>query len=330
MRRIVAAVFLCAIAVQGLAAQDWDPPRRWRHRDGVQIRVGRNYHLPADQIASWPIVVIGASATIDGRVEDDVVVIGGPVRIGPQAQIRANVVSLGGAVEVADTAEVTGEIHDIGVLWPEMSFAFRDWFWGIDRGWWAVLALAGTVFRYALTLIAACLLALVAQPWIRRIEERVSGAPLAAGFVGLAGEVLIVPAFAIVIGGLVLTIVGIPLLLLVPFAALALLVTWLVGFVSVAAFLGRLFRGRSRRTADPTVVDVAWGVTLLLALPIASRLLALAPGFLWPLSTALGLAGFVLEYLAWTVGLGAALLAPLHRRWQVGPPPLPTAASVNA
>jgi hypothetical protein len=273
---------------------------------------------------------VGGSATIDGRLEEDLVVIGGQVRIGPTAQLRADVVSIGGEVQVADGAEVSGEIHDISVLWPEIRFALRDWMWGLDRGWWAAFMLAGTVVRFALIMVATCLLALVAPRWIRRVRERVTDAPLASGFVGLASEMLVAPLFAIIVVGLVLTLVGIPLLVLVPFAVLAFLITWLAGFASVAAHVGGRLRSRTGLATDSTVIDVAWGVMLLFLLTFVSNLLAFGPWFFSPLSTAFGLAGFVIEYLAWTVGLGAALLAPLQRRWQVGPPPVPSAASANA
>ena len=325
MRALIVAVVFSAVTMHALAAQEWEP-RRWRHRDGVQIRIGRSYHLPADQIASWPVIVIGGSATIDGRVEDDIVVIGGPVHIGRSAQVRANVVSLGGDVEVAGEAEVSGEIHNIGVRWPEIRFFVREWLWDIDRGWWAALTLVGTIFRYTLTLLAACLVALVAPGWIRRIEERVTQAPLASGFVGVTSEILMVPAFLIVIAGLVLTIVGIPLLLLVPFAVLALLVSWVAGFASVAARLGSRLRADSRAASDTPVIDVARGVTLLFAVTFAGNLLAFGPWFTSPVSSSFAVAGFVIEFIAWTVGLGAVLLAPLRRRWHVGPPPIPSVA----
>jgi hypothetical protein len=330
-RTFIVTMLVCMAGIQALAAQDWDQDRRWRRRDGVQIRVGRDYHLPADQIVSWPVVVIGGSATIEGRVEDDLVVIGGPVRIGPAAQIRADVVSVGGEVHVADGAEVNGEIHDVSVFWPEIRFALREWMWGFDEGWWAALMLAGTVGRFALIMLASCLMALLAPRWIRRIEERVSDAPLGSGIAGLATEMLVVPLFLVLVAGLVLTIVGIPLLLLVPFAVLAFLVTWLAGFASVAAQLGGRLRPRTGvATAGSTVIDVAWGVTLLFLVTFIGNLLSFGPWFVGPVATAFGLAGFVIEYLAWTVGLGAALLAPLHRRWQLGPPPVPSPASARA
>jgi hypothetical protein len=331
LMRTFLATAMCVAAVHAAAAQDWDTDQRWRRRDGLQIRVGKDYHLPADQVASWPIVVIGGSATIEGRVEDDIVVIGGPVRIGPAAQVRANVVSVGGEVRVAESASVTGEIHDIGVLWPEVRFAWREWMWDLDRGWWAAFMLAATVFRFTLVMVVACVIALVAPRWIRRVEQRVTDAPLASGFAGLAAEVLFGPVFLLTAAGLALTIIGIPLLLLLPFVAFAFVVSWVAGFASVAAQLGGRLRARTGlATADSTVVDVAWGVTLLFLLTFTANILAFAPSFLWPLSTAFGLAGFVIEYLAWTVGLGAVLLAPLRQRWHVSPPPVPSSATASA
>lgn len=330
-RRFIATMFLCSLAIPALGAQDWEPRQRWRDRDGVHIRIGRDYHLPADQIATTPIVVIGGSATIDGRVDDDLVVLGGRVRIGPRAQVRANLVALGGHVEVADTAEISGEIHDVGVIWPEIRFGLREWLFDDEPGWWAAVALAGTVFRFTVTMIAACLLALVAPGWIRRIQDRAADAPLASAFVGLASQILMVPVFVAVVAGLVLTIVGIPLLLLVPFAGLALLVTWIAGLTAVAALLGGRLRGRSRLAApDAPVLDVASGLMLLFVVTFASNVLAFWPLDLWPFSAAFGVAGVFLEYLAWTVGLGAALLAPLRRRVHIGPPPIPAPLSARA
>ena len=329
-RMFVAVAMLCLGAAQSIAAQDWDPPRRWRHRSGVQVRIGRDYHLPADQIASSPVIVVGGSATIEGRVDDDFVVVGGRLRIGPAAQIRGNVVSLGGELDIADTAEIHGEIHDVGVLWPEIRFAVSDWLWGIDRGWWAAFTLAGTVFRFTLVMLASCLLALVAPGLIRRIGDRIVDAPLASGLIGVATQMLIVPIFLVVVTGMVLTIVGIPFLLLLPFVVLAFLIWWLAGFASVAALVGGRLRSRVGLSDPGAVLDVAWGVALLFVITFVANLLAFGPSLMWPLVTSFSVIGFVIEYLAWTIGLGAALLAPLHRRWGTTPPPVPSAASASA
>jgi hypothetical protein len=328
VRSLVVAVVLCLAAAQSMSAQDWEPrPRRY---DGVHIRIARDYHLPADRIATSPVVVIGGSATIDGTLEDDLVVIGGRVRLGPTAQVRGKIAAIGGEVDIADSATVNGEIENVGIYWPDIEFA-SDWLWQLDRGWWALFALAANVFRFTLIMLTACLMALIAPGWIRRIGERASATPIAAGFMGLLAEIMVIPAFLLLTAALVITIVGIPLIILLPFAFLAFLILWLAGFASVAAVVGSRLRPRiSVGDGGSPVADVAWGVIVLFALMFVGNLLAFAPPFFWPLSTSMHVIAIGLEFIVWTVGLGAALLAPLQRGWSITPPPVPSTASANA
>lgn len=327
-RTFIAAILLCATASTTASAQDW-PERRYR-RDGVQIRIGQNYHLPADQIVSWPVIVIFASATLDGRVEDDVVVVGGQVRVGPTARIRGNLTAIGGGVHLADAADVTGEIHDVSVIWPEIRFAMFDWFWP-QRTWWALFGFAGTLLRLTLVLMAACFVALVAPWWIRRIEYQAAEAPLASGLAGLLTQLLFVPLLLMTILGLIVTIVGIPLLVLVPFALLVFAILWLAGFAGVAAQIGgRLRAPRPGYPPAAPVLDVAIGTLLIGLFTLIGNALAVGPAFLAPAAWAFGVAGVIIEYFAWTVGLGAALLWPLQNRWRATPPPVPSTAPAAA
>lgn len=325
MPTIIAAVALLAAAAAPAAAQDREP--RVRAGDGVHIRVGRSYHLPADQVAPSAVVVIGASATIDGRVDDDLVVIGGQVRIGPTAQVRGEVTAVGGGVQLADGAEVTGRINDVSLLWPDLRFALRDWWWGIDRTWWAVLGLVGTMTRLVLVMIAACFIALAGPRWMRAIEARASSAPFASAFLGFVVEVMFVPLVAVTVLVLAISLIGIPLLLLVPFALLAFAILWLGGFAGIAAQVGRGLRRSLGAREDSPVLDAAVGVWAVGALTLAGQLVALVP-FVGPLAAAITTAGLIVEYLVWTAGLGAALAAPLRNR--ATPPPLPAHASASA
>ena len=326
-RTLIAAILFCTTGLATAAAQDW-PERRYR-RDGVQIRIGQDYHLPAGQTVSWPVIVIFASATLDGQVEDDVVVVGGEVRVGPTARVRGSITAVGGGVYLADAADVTGEIHDVSVIWPEIRFAMFD-FWR-HRTWWALFGLAGTVLRMTLVLMAACFIALVAPWWIRRIEYQAAEAPLAAVLAGLLAQLLFVPLLLMTILGLIITIVGIPLLVLVPFALLAFAVVWLAGFAGVAGQIGgRLRAARPGYPPASPVLDVAIGTLLIGLFTLIGNVLAVGPSLLAPFAVAFGVAGLVIEYLAWTVGLGAALLSPLQNRWRTTPPPVPSATPATA
>ena len=330
MRNIVVAALLAVGAIQTVSAQEEWPERRYR-RDGVHIRVGRDYVLPADQVATQPVIVIGGSATIDGRMEDDLVVIGGAVRLGPAAQVRGDLVSMGGQLTVADTAQILGEMHDVSVFWPRLRFVLREWWWGIDDTWWAMFSLLGTLFRLALVMLASCFVALLAPGWTRRIEQTAANAPLASGFSGLMLQVMFVPLLIFTVVGLIVTIIGIPLLVLLPFALMALAIAWLAGFTSVAAQIGGRLRGRmSGSVSDSPVLDTACGVALLGVITVVGNVLAVGPWVFTPAAAAFGSAGLIIEYLAWTVGLGAALLTPFRRRWPSTPPPLPARAPSTA
>lgn len=328
MRSVLVALLLCAAAIQSVSAQDeWRLPRRYRG-DGVHVRIARDYYLPADQVVTRPVVIVAGSATIDGTIEADFVVIGGSVRVGPTAHIRGDLTTVGGEVQLADGADITGQIHDVSVIWPELRFVFRDWVWGVDRGWWALVSLLGNIFRLTLVMVAACFLALVAPGWIGRIERNAADATAASGFMGLAAQIMFVPVLILTIVAMVVTIIGIPLLVLVPFAVLAFAIMWLAGFAGVAAQIGGRLRGTGRGASASPVIDTALGVFVLGTLTVLGNALAVGPSFFAPAAAAFGGAGIIIEYLAWTIGLGAALISPFRHRWHTEPPPIPS--PVNA
>jgi hypothetical protein len=323
----IAGLLFCLTAIQTASGQDWPASRGRRH--GLQVRVGQSYHLPADQTVSRPVIVVGGSATLDGRVDDDVLVVGGDVRIGPTARVRGDVTSIGGGVQVADGADVTGEIHDVSVLWPDIRIDMVDWFPSFGDVWWGLFGLAGSLFRLTLLIIAVSLLTLVAPGWIRGIEQRVTTAPLVSLFIGLATQMLFVPVVVVVVVGLIVSLVGIPLLLALPFVFLALGVIWLAGFAGVAAHIGARLRPRPTSNTPPTI-DAIVGVAAIGSLTLIGHVLSLAPSVLAPFAAACGGAGLLVEYLAWTIGLGSALAVPVRNGRRDTPPPVPTPAPAPA
>ncbi len=330
MRILLLTALVSVTALHTAWAQgDWSE-RPYRRGDGVHIRIGRNYVLPAGEVSTRPVIVIGGSVTIDGRAENDFVIIGGPVRVGPTAEVRADLVSVGGEVAVSDTARISGEIHDVSVFWPELRVALSDWWWNIDEAWWAMFSLVGTVFRLALVMVGACCMALIAPGWVRRIERTAAGTPFVSGVLGLTLQLLFVPLLVITVIGMIITIVGIPLLILVPFALFAFGLVWLAGFAGVAAQIGGRLRGRMAGATDSPVLDTAFGVAALGLVTMVGGLLAVGPWLFTPPAAAFTTAGLIIEYLAWTVGLGAGLVAPFRRRWPSTPPPIPAHAPFTA
>jgi hypothetical protein len=299
-----------------------DEGERWRH-SGAKVKFGGNVVVEENERVNDAVVVIGGFATIRGRVQGDVVAVGGGVHLGPKAVVRGAVTSIGGGIRREPGAEVHGEVVDLGFGGP---WAFAPvHFGGFDRemfsGWFRLM---GTGLRVSLLLLVTLLVVAVADRPVSRIAARVGEDPWLSGFVGLLAEILFVPVLVVTVVFLAISIIGIPLLLLVPFALVALFLGILMGFAGVARRLGRWAVGDHRSP----FVAAAVGVVLIVAGAIIARLLWLVPGPLWPIAAAVGAVGLFLEYVAWTVGLGALLLTrfgtqprPADAAWM--PPPVP-------
>jgi hypothetical protein len=131
--------------------------------------------------------------------------------------------------------------------------------------------------------------------------------------VGLAIQVLFVPVLVVVILLLVISIIGIPLLLLIPFAMLALLVAWVVGYSGAAMAVGRWAKNRFGWSLQSPFAMLLVGIALLQSVSFVGEAFDVLPGFVWIFSLMFGLVGFVIEFAAWTIGLGAVFLGGFRR-----------------
>jgi len=298
----------------------------WR-KSSAKVHIGSSIVVGEDELVTDPVVAVGGSVTVLGRVDDDVVAVGGSVRLGPKARVRGDVTAVGGSVTQEKGASIGGTVNEIRIG-PQ--FNIRPWhvFDGMWFDGWNVVGdgfrLLGTVMRVSLVLLLALLVTLIAARPVQRIADRVGRDPWLSGFTGLMAQLLFIPVLVLTIVVLAVSIIGIPLLLLVPFGIVAFLIAMLVGFAGVALRVGRWAVGEQR----PAFVALAVGVILVSTVALVTRTLALLPVPLWPISWILGFTAFFLEYLAWTVGLGGALLTRFGTRgsamrFDVTPPPLP-------
>jgi hypothetical protein len=294
-------------------------------RDGVHFRLLRDYYLAAGAIAREPVVVIGGSATIDGQTDEDVVVIGGTLRLGPKAVVGGDVVTVGGKAVIDPAATVRGTVDSAAAEWPQVDFGFGWPAWSA-RGWWPFAALSATVFRLSLVLIISLLLTVVAPGWIRSMGVRASSA-LSSGLVGAVAEVLFVPALVAVVIGLAISIVGIPLLGAIPFVLAIGALAWTGGFAAVAVCLGARLRGGSVATSSALAADLVIGCVAITAFTIIAHVISLGPGWMTPLGWMMRAAGIAVEYVAWTIGLGAVISGRFVRSSHV-PPPMPASVTL--
>ncbi|MEE8128903.1 MAG: hypothetical protein V3T48_01335 [Vicinamibacterales bacterium] len=290
------------------------------------VRFGGSVRVAVDERVNGDVVVIGGSAVVDGAVTGDVVVVGGSARFGPEAYVRGEVVVVGGSVEQAPTAEVRRGITNVGFGMP---FGGRRGLSG-PGGWFGprsfqVWDLAGTLVRLVFLALIGCVVVFAARGTVERVAARSAAEPVKAGLVGFLAQVLFVPVLVVASVLLAISIIGIPLLVLIPFVLIAVLIAMVVGFTGIVKGLGRWLGARMGREAPPIYLSVWIGIALLLIPTLAGEALNLAGGSLGVFALALSLTGLFVEYAAWTTGIGAIILnqfgSPLPST--AGGPPVP-------
>ncbi|MEZ5290221.1 MAG: polymer-forming cytoskeletal protein [Vicinamibacterales bacterium] len=303
------------------------PTERVMRRSGARIALAKRIVVAADEDVRDGVFSLGGPVRIDGRVRDEVVVIGANVDLGPTADVRGDITVVGGELVMAPGARHVGDVHHaMGGDWPRWSWPSVRWTWFDPAGSARWFSLGATVLRVGMLALAVLLVTVVAGGRVTRVGAAAAAAPIRAGLIGVAAQVLFVPALVLLAVLLAVTIVGLPFIAVVlPLAVLALFLAMLLGFTGLAERLGRSLGARYAWAAHPTVGAALLG-TLVIVLPtLASRLIGIAPDLLHPIVWALLAVGALVEYVAWTVGLGAALLTGLGRSAIVPPPVPPTA-----
>ncbi len=290
--------------------------RELRSSDG-RVRIGGDITVRADEIVTDFAVAIGGSATILGEVRGDVLAVGGDVELGPGAIVTQDVTVVGGTLRRDPSSRIAGEVHEVMVGefrdwrgWPRGSFSWPTWsWWGSPMS--RAFQLGSTLIRIAILCLFVALVVLLARERVERVGRRAAAEPLKASVVGALAFVLSLPLLIITIVTLVLTLIGIPLLLLLPFAILFLCAMALVGFAGVAQQVGRWLLARIGVPSSGPYAEAIAGVLLIVSPLIAGRLVALV-GI--PMTFGFGLLGLLVESLAWTVGIGAVTLVRFGTR----------------
>ena len=297
---------------------DSRPARRGRQRDEV-VRIGGSVSVAADESIRGDVVVILGNAKIDGHVEGELVVVGGSATLGPEADIGRDITVVGGRLSRDPKATVRGGINEVGpgeIAWAGGDWMnLGDWDWNPMRGLYPIARLTGTLVRLALLMLLASLVMFVARTPVEQIADRVATDPVKSWVVGFLAQILFVPVLVMTIVVLAISIIGIPLLLLVPVAIFAGIVALLVGFTGVSYHLGRLLQQKVDALRGRPYAATFAGIVLVLSPLLIARLVGLI-GFVDDFGFMVGMlvgVGVLLEYMAWTAGLGAAALARFGR-----------------
>ena len=136
-----------------------------------------------------------------------------------------------------------------------------------------------------------------------QIADRVAKDPVKSWVVGFLAEMLFFPVLIMTVVVLAISIIGIPLLVLVPVAIVAALLVMLVGFTAVAFQIGRLLEDKVAALRSRPFAATIAGILLIVSPVLLARLVGLT-GNLWYLVWPIAAVGFLFEYIAWTAGLG--------------------------
>jgi hypothetical protein len=282
-----------------------------RRSSGDRVNIFGDVRVREDEQISGQVVAVLGSVRIDGEVGDQVVAVLGSVELGPKAVVRGDIVSVGGRVHRAEGAQVRGGVTEVALGRARIPDQIAPWVSGVglfslgDFG--AVPRLIGSTFRLLLLLTLGVLAYILARRSVEQSAERVQDNPVKATFIGLAAALLLGPVLFITSFVLILTIIGIPLLLLIPFILAFLVLLALVGFTGTASAVGQWASRRFGVGAGVGIGSVAVGIGVIFLPLMLARVMALGGWLTAPFSFVLGGAAFGLELLVWAAGFGAVL-----------------------
>ncbi len=300
-------------------------PERTQVRRGNVVRIGGGVTVGRDEVVEGDVVAIGGSADIDGEVTHSVTVVGGSLNLGPDAIVREDVTVVGGALNRSAGARIDGKVDDVGFgpgfsvsqsaarELPRRRFQFQSTYSRVG-------SFFITLLRMTLLILFALVVMVLGRRFVEAIAARTAAEPLRSGLAGLLAEVLFVPLVVVTVVVLAVSIIGIPLLFLVPFAVVLAVVLMIVGFTGVASVVGRLISDRFGIKKNP-YVSVALGVLVVVGVTLIAKLCALVGGLVFGVvvADALAAVGYLAEYIAWTIGIGAVILTWLGNRRRGAP-----------
>jgi len=287
---------------------------------GTRIAVGQDVRIERDEEVTDAVIVVGGNLIIDGRVRDGVFVAGGDAHLSSTADVRGEILVAGGKFTRDAGSRQIGSISYV---------SFGDW-WRRNTWWWPTirfgemgrwLGLAGTITRIAVLGLLMMAVLATARARVARVGRAAGAEPLRAVLIGLAAEVFFIPFLIAASIGLMITIIGIPFVaILVPIAIIVAVFAFVLGFTALACRLGEWVEDRLGWQPGNAFVATAIGFVILLTPTLIARFVDFAP---WggPITIALIVVGMTVEFLAWTMGLGAAIITGLGR-WYTVPPPI--------
>jgi hypothetical protein len=277
-----------------------------------------DYRVPAGQRLDGNLVVFKGTADVYGEVTGNVIALYGDVANHRGGSIGQSAVSVGGQV-VDDGGTFHGDIKMLSAAAPEDlpevdvsagadADATRAAPKALDRLFGDVRNVVGAFIAFAMMGFGAVFFG---RRYLEIVADTASHSFGRSLVVGLLGQLLVLPTFAMLIVGLVFTIVGILLLpFVIPAFIVAAAVAILGGYLAVAHAVGETVTRRRMANGAFVRAPNAYGY-LFTGLVALLGLWAAAALFGWagPVVLLFQVAAGIVTWMATTVGFGAVLLS---------------------
>lgn len=284
------------------------------HVMGERVRIGGSISVAEGEIIDGDVVAVGGSVAIAGTVRGDVVAVGGSVELSETAIVEGEVTAVGGTINRDPGARVDGRVNEVAFGGPDVDFHRNVSFTPFDE----IGSLIGTItFLILLGLLLSLILLLARRP-VEKMEYVVATTPWKAAAVGLVGQIVFLPVLVLSVIVLAVSIIGIPLLILVPFALLGLMIGTLVGFTAVAYRVGHWAEARFGWDHKNPYLSLLVGLGFIMVMAFFGSALGIVGGPLGVFAIILAIIGFAIQYVAWTTGFGALLLTRFGTRYRWG------------
>ena len=334
MRKAVLTLAALGLLVHASAfAQTTEDTTTYR-LTGTRIAFGQDVRIERDEEVTDAAIVVGGNLEVNGRVRDGIVVVGGNLHLSSTADVRGDVVLVGGTLTRDAGSQITGGVDYVSFgEWTRRNFG---WFGTVRFGEFpSWIFLAGTLARFSVIAVLMALMLIVARTPVARVGRAALAEPLRAFVIGFAAEVFFLPVLFAASIGLAITIIGIPFVaILVPIALVLAVFAFVLGFTALACRIGEAIEDRLGWQPGNAFIATAIGFFVLLGPTLLARVVDVVSFNAWPLTYALVAVGLTVEFVAWTIGFGAAILTGLGRWYTVPPPiaaqPAPPAASATA
>jgi hypothetical protein len=319
-----------------------------------RIHVDEDVVIPAGSVFDGTLVVIEGELRVEGRVEGDVVVVGGSFDLGDDGSIsgearvadvrvvRNNGEIAGGLVDVLeDERNVEADIRDRlrEEIRDEVRSDLRRELRGVARShdvtridgsefsiispFVPVIRGVGGVFEklilvFILGLIGAGFLAFAGEN-MEAIAETARHSPGRSAMVGFAGSFLLIPVWLLGTVALVVSIIGIPVAIAwLPLFPLAAILAGVLGYVAVAQNTGEWLADSSFPWTGwirkTNPIFTLFGGLLGLTFAFIAANVISIAPFLGILSGLLLVIGSIVTFLAIQIGFGAVILTRAGRR----------------